>query len=160
MSAGARVLSARSLLLKMAGAREERSSLQAIGQSIDQRTNGRWLAYALLEQLEGNDGLLVVDAVRTVRQTLPALEAVVGSRLVYLDASEQTRRRRYSESAKIDVVKAHSDFDISQRHQTERNVPALKPLAHLVIETDDLSLDTTCDEIRRALDVDRPSGLR
>jgi gluconate kinase len=143
------VVSARRLLIEMAGADEDRHALQRAGQRLDQRTRGRWLLEALASYVgDGSAGLLVVDAVRTLRQTEPVLTTLTDARLVYLDADEETRRIRFALSARHDPVKRGTDFARSNVHETERNVRQLKPLAHLVVETDSLSCAETVEIVR------------
>jgi adenylosuccinate synthase len=141
------IVSARALLVGMAGADEDRFSLQSAGQRLDRRTNGRWLLEALGPHAEDRERLTVVDAVRTLRQTEPVLREVTDARLVYLDADQGTRLDRFALAARHDAVKRGTDFARSNAHETERNIRRLKPLAHLVIDTDSLTCDETVGAI-------------
>ena len=118
----------------------DREVLQRDGRALDQRTNGRWLCEFLLERIDANkEAMVVVDALRTERQTLPVLAQVPGSHLVYLEASEAIRRQRFTLSAIDDPVKQSMPFDRAVSHGTEKDVVQLRALADLVIETDDMT---------------------
>lgn len=124
----------------------DRLTLQVQGADLDRRTNGRWLRDYIRDRHEPN-AQLVIDALRTRRQTVPILEGIVDSRLIYLEAHEETRRHRYAEAAATDPVKASLDFDTAMHHPTETEVRLLRPMAHLVIATDDLSVAAVVSEI-------------
>ena len=123
----------------LGGVAMTRAELQRHGAELDRRTGGRWLFDHVTEQAESIPNL-VIDSLRTQRQTLPLLDDARDCVLVYLDAHNNTRRRRYASAAAIDVVKAAIPFDEAMNHPTEQQVRNLKPLAHIVIETDDLSV--------------------
>jgi RNase adaptor protein for sRNA GlmZ degradation len=128
----------------------DRRTLQELGARLDRRTKGRWLYEYLAERSEQGRSL-VVDSLRTKRQTLPILENMPDSRLIYLDAGRGVRTKRFDLSARSDAVKRSMSFDLASKHPTERSVHDLRPLAHIVIETDDLDLPTTVREIRSRL---------
>ena len=87
-----------------------------------------------------------------MRQTLPILEAITDSRLVYLDATDQARRARFDASTRTDRVKRQTDFELSQMHITERNILDLRRSAHLRLDTTDLSLSETVSTVVAELD--------
>jgi hypothetical protein len=159
----AHVLQARLVLVRQALADvlgispDDRAELQRRGADLDQRTAGRWLRDYLDEAAETAD-TTVVDSLRTRRQTLPILESRPDSRLLYLDAHEETRRRRYLLAASTDPVKASLPFDAAMRHPTERQVTELRPLAHLVIETDEIRVPDVAREVLAAFGLG-PSAL-
>ncbi len=127
-------------------ASRDRQTLQQRGADLDRRTNGRWLR-DYIDERRLTTRALVVDAVRTRLQTLPILESIVDVRLVFLEAHEETRRARYAVAAAADPVKASVDFDTAMHHPTEAEVQLLRPMAHLVIATDDLAVAAIVDEI-------------
>jgi hypothetical protein len=132
----------REALAAVAGVDEhDRQSLQREGADLDRRTNGRWLLRYLEEQIE--DDLVVIDALRTRRQTKPILDALPNSHLVHLRAHEATRRSRYGTAAMNDPIKANLPFDAAVAHETERSADAIRDLADFVLETDDLTADET-----------------
>lgn len=128
----------------------DRNRLQQEGAALDRRTNGRWLAEFLLETQDVQQEL-VVDSVRTERQTIPILERVPGAFLAYLEASSETRRRRFDESAAADPVKRSMAFAEAMSHPTEQEVTRLRGHANIIIETDDLTADAVVAEIQLAL---------
>jgi hypothetical protein len=71
--------------------------------------------------------------------------------LVYLTAHEATRRRRYELAAGSDAVKLGTPFDIAEGHPTELGVVKLQPMAHLVVETDELTPEAVADLVCRSL---------
>lgn len=145
---GGRIVSARELLLSMTEATEDRASLQEAGARLDLRTNGRWLLEALIQQTDPTpQTLTVLDSARTVRQTEPVLTELTRSRLVYLEADDESRRARFASSAQQDMIKRRTNFDASNAHKTERDIRKLKRLAHHVIDTSRLSLEETLADI-------------
>jgi hypothetical protein len=137
-------------MTSLGGSDWDRYELQRRGAELDARTAGRWLLDYLLEK-SGTGGKWALDAARTRRQTEPILSTIVGSRLVYLEATEATRRSRYALGQADDPVKRSTVFDHAMRHATESDAAALKSMASLVIETDDLSVAQITDEIVRAI---------
>jgi hypothetical protein len=131
----------------------DRQALQRRGADLDTRTSGRWLRDYIGERHDTSRDL-VVDALRTRRQTLPILEALVDSRLVFLEAHEETRRARYAQAAASDPLKASVDFETAMHHPTETEVHNLRPLSHVVVATDDLTVVGVVDEVMRQLDLD------
>lgn len=123
-----------------------RRLLQEEGAALDRRTGGRWLLEYLQERLEVSS-ILVVDSMRTRRQTLPVLERLPDATLVYLDARPSTRRERFARSAFHDPVKRSMPFAMAMQHPTEVEVRTLRALAHLIITTDDLDAAGVVTEI-------------
>lgn len=117
----------------------DRAALQREGADLDRRTRGRWLRDYLAERY-GSGQAAIVDSLRTELQTLAILETEVDSRLIFLEAHESTRRARYARAAETDPVKASLDFDTAMRHPTEQRVGALRPIAHLTVQTDELAV--------------------
>jgi cytidylate kinase len=128
----------------------DRETLQREGAELDRASNGRWLLEYLERRLELTS-TLIVDSMRTRLQTVPVLERSSGAVLVYLDAAPETRRRRFEGARLKDPVKRSMRFAEAMRHPTELGVVELRPLAHLVLETDSLTVDEAVVEIIRAL---------
>ncbi|WP_182525118.1 hypothetical protein [Nocardioides dongkuii] len=146
------VVSARRVLLRETGAEADRTSLQTGGRLLDQRTNGRWLLYALEERLDQSEkDLIVLDSARTMRQTVPILENLSTARLVYLEANTDARRIRYARSAASDEVKRSADFAVSGEHITERNILDLRTGADLRLDTTSLTLGETVEAVVQEL---------
>ncbi len=143
---GSELVLVRVALAEVLGLRDaDRTTLQVEGAALDKRTNGRWLVEYLQERILL--GSVVVDSMRTARQTTPVLEWVPGAVLIYLDASTAARRFRFKESAISDPVKRSLNFERSMEHETEREARALRSMAHLIVETDSLTLDETVKEV-------------
>ena len=124
----------------------DRVALQLAGAELDRRTNGRWLA-EFLEQRGEFYVTSVVDSVRTRRQAVPILTGFPLAVLVYLDARPETRRHRFDLGRATDPVKRSLSFVEAMRHQTEIEVVELRPMAHLVVETDHLDVSYITAEI-------------
>jgi cytidylate kinase len=138
-------------------AAQDRQELQRRGADLDRRTSGRWLR-DYIEEHHPHATAVVVDALRTRRQTIPILERFVDSRLVFLEAHEETRRSRYREAAATDPIKASVDFETAMRHPTELEVVHLRAIAQLVVATDDLKVNEVVTEVITGLKLDvRPS---
>lgn len=129
---------------------DDRQRLQALGADLDARTAGRWMRDYIQEQHEPGTSL-VVDSLRTRLQTIPVLDSLVDSRLVYLQAHEETRRARYATASAHDPVKASVPYDTAMHHPTETGVGELVPLAHLVVETDDLDVAEVAGVVTKSL---------
>jgi predicted kinase len=136
---GTRVIRVRDAMQEILGGTGwDRRRLQAEGLGLDRRTNGRWLLDYLTELAE-LEQRIVVDAARTRRQVEPILESLDSSSLVYLTASESVRRARFTQAQAVDPVKYSMPFDEAMAHVTEREVRDLVAMAHLVVDTDDLT---------------------
>lgn len=150
---GAEFIPVRDALAARLGLEEpDRRTLQVEGAELDRRTAGRWLQEYVLEKLEEYPAV-VIDALRTERQTLPILDRVPSSALVYLEAHHDTRRRRYAIAAMSDQLKSETPFAVAIQHPTEIDVVRLRSSAALVIETDDLSAGQVVAEIVTVLGV-------
>jgi cytidylate kinase len=128
----------------------DRLALQTEGAELDRRTNGGWLVDYLERRLEF-DSVLIVDSVRTLRQTLPVFARYPETFLVYLEATASTRRTRFDKVKQEDPVKKSMSWVDAMRHPTEIEVSRLKPLAQLEIETDSLDSEEVAREIISAL---------
>jgi hypothetical protein len=147
LQTGSRLLRVRVILEEvLGGASKDRAWLQREGASLDQRTSGRWLLHYLSEHAEGSTRL-VVDAARTRRQVEPILEELEGSRLVYLAASEPTRRHRFALSSVADPVKRSMSFDRAMQHGTEQEARTISAMAHFIVETDGLTTEQVVEAI-------------
>lgn len=148
---GARVVLVRRALEEiLGGSAWDRRRLQLEGAALDQRSNGRWLLDYLGEVIE-HGGRVVVDAARTRRQVEPIMQSVSDAQLVFLAASESTRRRRYSRAGETDAVKRSMAFDEAIAHTTEAEAATIRSMAGLVIDTDDLTVEQVVDEACRFL---------
>jgi len=148
---GGSTVRVREALAEVVGVKSpDRATLQKRGAELDQRTKGRWLIEYIERRLSASTPL-VVDSLRTRRQTVPILEQVNGSRLVYLHADWRIRHERFNASRESDTVKHSMGFDEAMRHPTEVEVRRLRPLAHVVIETDGLTVDQVVAEVIVAL---------
>jgi cytidylate kinase len=149
----ARLVRVRQALLDVLGLEKaDRRTLQEEGSALDKRTNGRWLLDYLLQHSEFHDRM-VVDSLRTQRQAIPVLEGVHSANLVFLDVTRSVREKRFASAAVTDPVKASMGLAQALRHDTEIQVEELRPLAALVIESDDLSAEQTVDEIISSLNL-------
>ena len=145
---GGVVISVRQALLEILNLTDPtRATLQREGADLDRRTVGRWLSDYLTSSAEQTDCALVVDSLRTLRQTEPVLAHVPGAILVYLDASESVRRRRYIQSALTDPMKKRVSFGEAMDHPTERLAYRLASIADITIETDDQTSEETTAEV-------------
>lgn len=124
---------------------DDREALQRGGSELDRRTSGLWLRNYVLDRTDG-ESPLVVDSLRTVRQTEPML-TIPNSALIYLRASDATRRQRYELSASNDEMKRRTSYDITARHPAEMQVTDLIPLASEVLDTDSLTVGEVADLI-------------
>lgn len=128
----------------------DRLALQREGASLDVRTNGTWLADFINEHLP-DDGLVIVDSIRTRRQGRPLLDRLADAHLVYLQAHPATRRIRYNLGAEQDSLKASVPFDAATAHETEVHADEVRDLAELTLDTDDLEVSAVAQAIGYSL---------
>jgi hypothetical protein len=147
VDSGCRLLRVRGVLQDvLGGPYSDRHRLQIEGAALDVRTGGRWLLH-YLEEHRDDTSRLVIDAARTRRQVEPILEAYLGARLVYLAASEASRRHRFALGSAADPVKRSMPFDEAMRHETETEARTIAAMAHLIVETDDRGVEDVVAEI-------------
>lgn len=123
-----------------------RTALQQAGADLDLATSGHWLLDYLVERTSAG-GRWVVDSVRTPRQTRVVLGNIPGSKLVYIVASPEARRQRYSTGRETDPMKRASPLDRAMDHPTERAVRKLRQMADLVVQSD----KTTASDLSRVI---------
>jgi adenylosuccinate synthase len=131
---GADVVSARGVIKKVLPGRN-RTDLQTSGRELERRTGGHWLADAI-GRIVGRS--VVVDAARTVGQVQALIEMSSQVRIIYLEASEQSRRQRFQ--TRDDPADSFQSFDqlIASELPLGRE---LKDMSDLVVETDGLAVD-------------------
>lgn len=149
---GAQVVRVREALAAVLGIEAtDRRRLQREGDDLDRRTQGRWLAEYVMATA-GDDETVVVDAMRTERQTKMMRRAVRDSVLVYLEASEAVRRARFAAAAAAgDAVKRSVPFGDAMTHPTEVEVRRLKRQADIVVDTDGMTTNDVVSAISAAL---------
>lgn len=130
----------------LGGSDWDRMKLQVEGAALDLRTDGTWLCQYLREKCDSGSRW-VVDSARTRRQVAPVLTEISGARLVFLAASEATRRQRFKWSAAADPVKQSMPFDAAMSHDTEGEAATISAMAHLLVDTEDLSLDDVVETV-------------
>jgi hypothetical protein len=138
---GAGLLRVRDALEQILGIpNADRRRLQIEGASLDTRTGGRWLVDYMSEHCPSGSRW-VVDSARTRRQVEPILESRIGTRLIYLRATEQTRRVRYALGSEEDAVKRSTSFDEAMSHHTEIDAMTIAEMSDFIVETDDLNVE-------------------
>lgn len=125
----------------------ERKPLQEAGASLDNETNGRWVADALERRLgkEAFDCDVVVDAVR-IKGQIDFLRTAYGRKVVHvhLTAPPQELTRRYQSRA--GAIAEAASYEETQADPTERDVEDLAQVADVLIDT---SLNTPSDVVVR-----------
>ena len=144
---GARLVRVRVALQESLGGDDvDRAELQRRGAELDRRSGGRWLLEYLQRGLEA-DQRVVLDAARTRIQTEPLLEQIRATVLVYLDATTETRKRRYALGQRTDPVKRSISFAEAMRHPTEVEAITLRAMAHHVVDTNELTVADVVEHI-------------
>jgi adenylosuccinate synthase len=117
---------------------DSRSGLQALGDLLDQRTNGRWVADLVSPSIAqlGDDELVVIDAVRTHDQ-IEYLRQAFGRRLVHvhLETPIAELASRYQRRAPTSAFRELSSYDEVRDNATEANVDSLHSDADISIDT-------------------------
>lgn len=129
----------------------DRGALQTAGLHLEEQTEGRWLANEVTEAA-GDHSRIVVDSVRTRLQIERIQEVVFDSRVVYLHASRDIRRRRYLRLfASGTDTQGSQAVDLFMNHPLEQGIPSLVELADSVIDTDAKDPPIVLSEARAAL---------
>ena len=126
-----------------------RSILQKEGESLDEKTNGKWVSDALFEKLnveEITEGIIIVDSIRIIGQAHEIRKAFGGTRsettVYHLHLTSENRsvlERRYkrrSAKSKISELKNYADLSESK---TEKEIDYLSNYADILIKTDRVS---------------------
>lgn len=127
-----------------------REELQAGGDELDIRTNGRWVAEALDEYIkeERTSDVVVIDSVRIALQINAIRDAFSKHVLhVHLTATEPTLRDRF-ESRKRPGDRS---WNTASSDTTERGVEDLADLADLVLDTILLSASGVLSQVEKRL---------
>lgn len=115
----------------------DRALMQERAAQLDIDSNGYWLVRCLSKHWTIDEDL-VVDSVRTVRQVNAVRREFDATYIAYLEATEDTRRIRYSLGRGTDLMKAAASFDLANQHSTEKHVKNLYKLANFVVQTDEI----------------------
>lgn len=123
---------------------QERTGLQARGESLDKRTKGAWIRDELVRELNElglENVLVVVDAVRIPEQ-IDAVRAAYGQRVfhIHLTAPVNVLEHRFTLRAEKDFKEASSYSEVG-RNKTEANVKKLAGIADVVIDTSKCTKD-------------------
>lgn len=112
-----------------------RAGLQRLGQELEQRRPGSWLADAV-DALVGQAQAAVVDAARTAEQVRALRSREGGATVVHLTAVNEVRQARYEHrSAARDRPVS---FELLASSQLEREAVALGEEADRAVDTTDL----------------------
>jgi len=127
----------------------DRVEMQKRAAALDLETGGQWVVDYLAGLPKGERA--IVDAVRTLREARALMDSFDSS-LVYLDASEATRRRRYEEGRATDQMKAALPFDAAMAHPIEIEALRVRDVATVIIDTNSLDVDEVAEQIVEHLD--------
>lgn len=133
---GASRVSTRSWLLARTGCQNERSALQAAGDSFDAETGGAWVADAVqaVRPAEG-DSLLLIDSARIEGQVKALRNRFPGAVFhVHLNVDFAELERRYS--ARKSELREFATYAEARGHGTEAQVRTLAAIADVVLDAD------------------------
>jgi len=135
-SVGAEILRTQNLLREQAAGRT-REELQRLGEDLDQREGGKWVAAPVLAQLSSTHGGLpvIVDAVRTSDQ-LAELRKGASVRHIHLTAPDSVLQARYEQRRQSAQAFELRSFEELRANPTEAAVDSLANQADLVLDTD------------------------
>jgi adenylosuccinate synthase len=129
-------LKTRELIRSLVTAQPERVALQHAGDALDRKTNGRWIADALVRVLQDRpaDAMVLVDSVRIEAQVKAVREAF-GAQVthVHLTAPIGELARRYRKRA--GAVRELPSYRRARLNPTERNVESLAAIADVLVDT-------------------------
>jgi dephospho-CoA kinase len=118
-------------MLGKSGSEPSRSTLQELGWSVHQEKGQRWLGKELLDMIAGKK-FAVVDGLRFLEDHALMVESY-GPAFVHLHVTApiDDRRKRVSKTAQHAIV-----FNSAIQHRVEKEVSALKSVAHYAIAND------------------------
>jgi len=129
-------LKSRELIHSLLKTQPERGALQLGGDALDRKTNGRWIADALVRELLDRpaDAMVLVDSVRIEKQ-VNAIREAFGPRVthVHLSAPTDELARRYRQRRR--EMKELSSYRQVRANLTEKNIESLARLADVVVDT-------------------------
>ncbi|MHB1302635.1 MAG: adenylosuccinate synthetase [Acidiphilium sp.] len=131
-----RRVSTRQHIIRRLGTSNDRAALQAAGSSLDQQTNGAWVADAVAEEVETSppNEILLVDSAR-IKSQVRQLRSRFGSKLhhVHLTAPIGTLRERYL--ARSAETKEFATYEELYQNATEAAIESLASLADVTLDT-------------------------
>ena len=114
----------------------ERGALQALGEGLDKKTEGDWVAEDIAREVSElpSNALIVVDSVR-IKGQIDALRKTFGRRVihVHLDAPFEELQRRYGRRPK--KITELPTYDDVRKDPTEAAVGDLEADADIVVDT-------------------------
>ena len=133
-------LSTRQILLPELDERKEvtRQALQRVGRSLDESTDGRWVANRLSSTIfQAHQRLIVIDAARTAAQ-VAGLRRAFGRQVrhVHVTASAETCEERFERRRPNSEITETGTYTDVKSDRTEANVHTLAPMADIAINTD------------------------
>lgn len=141
----------------------ERTAMQEFGERLDRRTDGTWVAYDLVPEINklNENTIVVIDSVRIAGQ-IEALRRGLPRQIVHvhLRASREVLERRYRRRRRSRFAEKATYQEVLD-NPTEEQVPTLVEDADIVIDTDQ---NTIRDVVVRAasylgLHTDDPGAL-
>lgn len=139
--------------------RLDRLALQAEGDRLDKKTEGRWVLEALakLVQSQPQDAQIIVDSVRITKQ-IEAIRNAYGRIVthIHLTAPTPALKRRYLRAHGRGSSGPHYSFEQARNNPTERRVDALRKTADVVIDTKRSTKDDVLIRVSSCL---KPKGL-
>jgi adenylosuccinate synthase len=138
---GAQPLKTKELIAEAARAdsRLGRGELQHVGDLLDRRTKGEWVARALTRVIQSlpDEAIVVVDAVRIIEQ-VRAIRQSYGSKVfhLHLEAEVEELALRYRQKQRQKDSGEFASYGELSTNRTERRVGLLAESADAVIKTD------------------------
>ncbi len=133
---GATRVSTRRWLLAQTGCENERSALQAAGDMLDAETGGAWVADAVEDARQAEEGsLLLLDSARIEGQVRALRDRFPGAVFhVHLNVDLAELERRYN--LRKSELKEYATYAEARRQGTEAQVGTLAAIADLVLDAD------------------------
>jgi adenylosuccinate synthase len=154
---GATVLTTRALIANYLDAPPDglqRQRLQEVGDELDAKRGGEWVATGLRELIGEGTDLVVVDSIRKQSQLTAVAE--LGSVLhVHLTADEDDLAKRYRARQAIQPELEFPSFNALRLNATEADVERLGANADLVIDTSDNDSERTLKTVLDQLSAKR-----
>jgi len=115
---------------------QDREALQAFGEELDRKTDGKWVVEELDKVVRTMpDACIVVDAVR-IQGQIDFIRRGFGSKVkhIHLEAPLETLAKRYK-TRTGSLIRELESYDDVLKNVTEREVPKLASSADIVVDT-------------------------
>ncbi len=132
---------------KSAGLPIDRKALQDLGEEFINKSPGQFLEN-VINDVSASPGKIIVEGIRHAVILNEIKTVSKKAFLVYIDATVETRFRRYADRKKEnDITLSFEDFIEKDSHVVESEIESLQASCDLIINSDQLNIAQTIEQI-------------